>query len=262
MTKQAPEQSPAKASTKALTKASTEASPDTSDAADDMSTNAASDMSDDTAERTPFALNLREQPAVVHPAGVLLRVATPEDDPTIAQFYFDMWADYAMTELLSEQWLEQTLAFIAHAREHLDYSAFIAETPPADTLIANHLTNNANRPEPHQASELSDSELSDSAHVLGVAACQRFAGLYPWIFSPEKRTHGYIWGVRVVPEARRRGIARLLVSACRDYLRELGCQRVRLHAATQGKALYEKMGFTLANEMVLELDQPPPSDNG
>jgi hypothetical protein len=46
------------------------------------------------------------------------------------------------------------------------------------------------------------------------------------------------------------------VSACRDYLRELGCHRVRLHAATQGKALYESLGFTLSNEMVLELYQP------
>lgn len=211
------------------------------------------------AERTPFALELREQPTVIHPSGVLLRVATPDDDPIIAQFYFDMWADYAMTEMLSEQWLEQTLAFIAHAREHLDYSAFIAETPPADTIVTNIATN---RPEPYQASdgEPSDGAPSDGAQVLGVAACQRFEGLYPWIFMPEKRIHGYIWGVRVVPEARKRGIARLLVAACRDYLRELGCQRVRLHAATQGKALYEKMGFTLSNEMVLELEQPTPFD--
>lgn len=193
-------------------------------------------------ERTPFALNLREQPTVVHPSGVLLRVATPEDDPVVAQFYFDMWADYNMTELLSEQWLEQTLAFIAHAREYLDFSAFIAEMPPEDTIVAN-------QPKPHLR--------SDEAQVLGVAACQRFAGLYPWVFTPEKRTHGYIWGVRVVPEARRRGIARLLVTACCDYLRELGCHRVRLHAATQGKPLYEGLGFTLSNEVVLELDQPP-----
>lgn len=208
------------------------------------------------AERTPFALNVREQPTVVHPSGVLLRVATPEDDPVIAQFYFDMWADYNMTAQLSEQWLEQTVTFVAHAREYLDFSAFIAETPPEDTIVAN-------QPAPHQhSSQTSDSQVNDSqvndgqAKVLGVAACQRFVGLYPWVFTPEKRTHGYIWGVRVVPEARRRGIARLLVSACRDYLRELGCHRVRLHAATQGKTLYESLGFTLSNEMVLELDQP------
>jgi ribosomal protein S18 acetylase RimI-like enzyme len=192
-------------------------------------------------ERTPFALNVREQPTVVHPSGVLLRVATPEDDPVIAQFYFDMWADYNMTAQLSEQWLEQTVAFIAHAREHLDFGAFIAEMPPEDTIVAN-------QPASHQH--------SDEAQVLGVAACQRFEGLYPWVFTMDKRMHGYIWGVRVVPQARRRGIARLLVSACRDYLRELGCHRVRLHAATQGKALYESLGFTLSNEMVLELDQP------
>ncbi len=192
-------------------------------------------------ERTPFALNVREQLTVVHPSGVLLRAATPEDDPVIAQFYFDMWADYNMTAQLSEQWLEQTLAFIAHAREHLDFSAFVAETPPEDTIVAN-------QPASYQR--------SDEAQVIGVAACQRFAGLYPWIFEPKKRSHGYIWGVRVVPEARRRGIARLLVTACCDYLRELGCHRVRLHATTQGKALYEDLEFTPGNEVVLELDQP------
>ena len=204
-------------------------------------------------ERTPFALNVREQLTVVHPSGVLLRAATPEDDPVIAQFYFDMWADYNMTAQLSEQWLEQTLAFIAHAREHLDFSAFVAEMPAEDTIVANQP---ASYQRSDQCSDQRSDQRSDEAQVLGVAACQRFAGLYPWIFKPEKRLHGYIWGVRVVPEARRRGIARLLVTACCDYLRELGCHRVRLHAATQGKALYEGLEFTPGNEVVLELDQP------
>lgn len=211
--------------------------------ADEVTT--AEDAVGSSDQRTPLALNVREQPMVIHPSGVLLRAATPEDDPIVAQFYFDMWADYDMTALLTADWQAQTLAFIAHAREYLDFGAFIAEVPPKDTIVAN-------QPAPYQH--------SNHAEVLGVAACQRFMGLYPWVFTPEKRIHGYIWGVRVVPEARRRGIARLLVGACRDYLRELGCHRVRLHAATQGKALYESLGFTLSNEMVLELDQPSLDD--
>jgi ribosomal protein S18 acetylase RimI-like enzyme len=201
-------------------------------------------------ERTPLALNVRQQLTVVHPSGVILRAAMPEDDPTVAQFYFDMWADYDMTAMLTADWQAQTLAFIAYAREHLNFSAFIAERPPEDTIVAN-------QPAPYQPASY---QHGSQPEVLGVAACQHFGGLYPWVFTPEKRTHGYIWGVRVVPDARRRGIARLLVSACCDYLRELGCHRVRLHAATQGKALYESLGFTLSNEMVLELDQPALDD--
>jgi GNAT superfamily N-acetyltransferase len=59
--------------------------------------------------------------------------------------------------------------------------------------------------------------------------------------------------VYVHPAHRRRGLARSLMSAVLAWCREQGIERVVLHASNMGRPLYETLGFTLSNEMVLYL---------
>ena len=89
--------------------------------------------------------------------------------------------------------------------------------------------------------------------VVGSAACQVFAGLYPSVFQGDKRKYGYIWGVYVAPTARGQGVAKALTHACTDYLRIIGCTRALLHASPQGESVYKSLGFETSNEMRLEL---------
>lgn len=60
---------------------------------------------------------------------------------------------------------------------------------------------------------------------------------------------GYIFGVRVAPEFRRRGVAATLTGEAVGFLRDAGCKRIRLHASPAGRATYERLGFTPTNEM-------------
>lgn len=59
--------------------------------------------------------------------------------------------------------------------------------------------------------------------------------------------------VYVLPDYRRRGLARRLMLAVLDWCREQGIERVALHASTMGRPLYESLGFTASNEMVIYL---------
>ena len=67
---------------------------------------------------------------------------------------------------------------------------------------------------------------------------------------------GYILGVRVAPEMRKRGIARALAQACVEYLRDKSCHRISLHASPMGRPIYEAMGFERANEYRLPVSAP------
>lgn len=152
--------------------------------------------------------------------GFSLRQAAPEDDAIVADYFYKMWAEYDMEEMLAESCLEQTLTFIKHAREGLEYTAFIAEV---------------------------------KGEAVGCAACQVFAGLYPGVFQPSKRKYGYLWGVYVAPDLRGKGVAQALTETCRDYLQTIGCTKVVLHASPMGRPVYERLGFVTSNEMVLNL---------
>jgi GNAT superfamily N-acetyltransferase len=52
---------------------------------------------------------------------------------------------------------------------------------------------------------------------------------------------------------RRQGIASQLTNKTIEYLKSLGCTRVILHASPFGKPVYESLGFSLSNEMRLDL---------
>ncbi len=67
------------------------------------------------------------------------------------------------------------------------------------------------------------------------------------------RQTGYILGVSVSPAFRRRGIAKELTRRCVEWLRSIGCKRIRLHASPAGRSMYESFGFVPSSEMELVL---------
>jgi GNAT superfamily N-acetyltransferase len=61
----------------------------------------------------------------------------------------------------------------------------------------------------------------------------------------------YVMGMYVVPEWRRRGIARELMSATITCAAKKCAPLITLHASDEGRVLYEKLGFVSAPEMRL-----------
>ncbi len=61
--------------------------------------------------------------------------------------------------------------------------------------------------------------------------------------------HAIILNVYTEPVWRRRGVAALLMRHIIDWSREQKLDRLVLHASDEGRALYEKLGFVLTNEM-------------
>jgi GNAT superfamily N-acetyltransferase len=68
---------------------------------------------------------------------------------------------------------------------------------------------------------------------------------------------GYVMNMFTRPEWRRRGIARALLHAVLDFLREQGIAQVSLHATADGRPLYEQAGFADSHEMRFRLDPEP-----
>jgi len=60
---------------------------------------------------------------------------------------------------------------------------------------------------------------------------------------------GYVNGVYVAPEYRRRGIARAIMQVGLEWLRERGVIAVRLRSSDEGRGLYTSLGFTPGTEM-------------
>ena len=59
----------------------------------------------------------------------------------------------------------------------------------------------------------------------------------------------YALGMYVIPESRRRGIARALMTNLVDCATEHGAPTVTLHASDEGRPLYEQLGFAATHEM-------------
>lgn len=156
-----------------------------------------------------------------HP--VSIRKAFLDEDILVAQHFYHLWLDNNISpNLIRANWLEETLNFIAQARQNLAFQTFMA-------TINNQ--------------------------VVGSASGQLFAGLYPNVFQADFRNYGYIWNVYVESSYRCQGIATLLTQTAIDYLQSLNCTHAILHASPQGKAVYENLGFVPKNEMVLNLNQ-------
>lgn len=88
----------------------------------------------------------------------------------------------------------------------------------------------------------------DGCRIAGAAGALIADG-YPFEVHGIKR--GYVFGVRVDPEFRGRGIATSLMQEAVTFLRGIGCERVRLHASRFGRPVYERLGFRPTNEMEL-----------
>jgi ribosomal protein S18 acetylase RimI-like enzyme len=152
---------------------------------------------------------------------VQIRAVTPEEDPLIAQHFYQMWRDLDVpSHAIHPDWLHRALQFIDQARRELSYTAFVAEI---------------------------------EGQVVGSASCQIFAGLYPNILTANHRLYGYIWGVYVEAAYRRRGIATRLTEQAIAHLRSLGCTHAVLNASPMGKSIYTQLGFLDGNAMRLDL---------
>jgi ribosomal protein S18 acetylase RimI-like enzyme len=145
--------------------------------------------------------------------------ATPVMDKILAEHFYQLWLDNDVEpDLIRSDWLDVTLKFIQQARQELKFQAFVAQVQD---------------------------------NIVGSVSCQLFAGLYPSPFNPEYRQYGYIWNVYVQSDYRRQGIGTELTTAAIDYLKELKCTKIVLHASPYGKPVYEHLGFIAGNEMIL-----------
>ena len=68
---------------------------------------------------------------------------------------------------------------------------------------------------------------------------------------------GRVQSVYVVPQARRRGIARAIMERLLTYAHNERLISLSLHPSDEGRALYESLGFTAADEMRLNLAPDP-----
>jgi GNAT superfamily N-acetyltransferase len=67
------------------------------------------------------------------------------------------------------------------------------------------------------------------------------------------QVRGYVNGVYVAPELRRRGIGRELMKSAIAWLRDQGCVVARLRSSDEGRPLYTSLGFKPGSEMELSL---------
>lgn len=79
--------------------------------------------------------------------------------------------------------------------------------------------------------------------------------ILPWPSHPRdsQTRRPMIVNVFTESEYRRRGLARRLMIAMLDWLRQQGYGTVSLHASDYGRPLYESLGFKATNEMRLQL---------
>jgi GNAT superfamily N-acetyltransferase len=64
----------------------------------------------------------------------------------------------------------------------------------------------------------------------------------------------YVLGLYVVPDARRKGIARTLITTAVQHARDFGADVVSLHYSPAGQGLYQQLGFVESPEMRLFTD--------
>lgn len=79
--------------------------------------------------------------------------------------------------------------------------------------------------------------------------------ILPWPSNPRdaQPRRPMIVNIYTEPAYRRRGLARRLMTAMLDWLRQEGYGTVSLHASDFGRPLYESLGFKATNEMRMQL---------
>jgi GNAT superfamily N-acetyltransferase len=89
-----------------------------------------------------------------------------------------------------------------------------------------------------------------AGRIVGMAA---FSVLDEYRAAAFGQPRGWVNSVFVVPELRRRGIARELMRRGLEWMRRRGCVVVRLRTSDDGERLYEALGFVRGREMELRL---------
>jgi GNAT superfamily N-acetyltransferase len=152
-----------------------------------------------------------------------IRLATVDDIPTLVHHRVAMFRDMGeLTEHAEAPLAEASESFLRETVSSGEYLAWLALSPDTSGRV-----------------------------VAG-------AGLWLRPMIPRPFAHGIAQGVEALivnvytePEWRRRGIAALVMRHLLDYTRERQIVRVLLHASTEGRALYESMGFVPTSEMRL-----------
>jgi GNAT superfamily N-acetyltransferase len=85
------------------------------------------------------------------------------------------------------------------------------------------------------------------AKVVGAAGAQVSEAFFGAV-------RGYVEGVYVVRQFRRKGVATRLMRKCIEWLKSMRCDVVRLQATAEGRPLYESLGFVPTGEMELALN--------
>ena len=79
---------------------------------------------------------------------------------------------------------------------------------------------------------------------------------WPGLLGQLEPKRAMILNLYVERECRRQGIAGALMKKMIAWCQEVGFCSVALHASEDGRALYERLGFKLTNEMRLDFDSP------
>ena len=95
--------------------------------------------------------------------------------------------------------------------------------------------------------------LDDSGRVAGGGGVL----LCSWPANPKDpcTERAVILNVYTECEFRKRGIARQIMLTILDRIKAQGLRAVNLHASTEGRHLYEQLGFEATNEMRLKFDR-------
>ena len=88
----------------------------------------------------------------------------------------------------------------------------------------------------------------DSTIIATVGAFLKSDLMYPYFEAP---FYGFIGDVYTEFNYRRQGIAHQLIEMAVDWFKSRNVAMVKLLTTPEGRAIYEKMGFGLSNEMML-----------
>ncbi len=73
-----------------------------------------------------------------------------------------------------------------------------------------------------------------------------------------KSQAGSVWAVYVLPEYRKRGIGAELMKATVEYWKKIGCLEGHLlYASDEGRRVYERVGFSRRNVLMLDIPVAP-----
>lgn len=91
---------------------------------------------------------------------------------------------------------------------------------------------------------------SEGGNIIGTCGVCFFQ--YPPNFSNTTGRVAYITNVYTQEEYRKRGIATRLLEFIMEEIKNRNYKYVRLHASSQGKKLYEKIGFVAAESFMMK----------